>query len=362
MANNVTFKFGAYSAYKALAVKDANTLYFTNDTHQLFKGTVEYTKSAQLVDALPAVESAEQGVIYILKDTKVASIFNGVEFVQINKGVVLAIPTEGATDENLPTTKAVADYVNDKIAGVMGQKGKFVTDVTYAAGKLSVAKGDAAVETTLTGVVHEPTYDAETRTIKLPVYGGDELTINLGKDMVVTSGTYDAKEKTINLTISTGEVVKIPAAALVDVYTGGETATAKVAVSESNVITVDVKVSAAENNILEKKGDGLYVANPDAYTKAETDAAIKKVSDTLAGHESDAVAHITAGERTAWNAKAEVKYVDDAKQAAIDAAAGDATEKADAAREAAKTYADGLNTAMADRMSVVEGAIAWQTI
>lgn len=43
-----------------------------------------------------------------------------------------------------------------------------------------------------------------------------------------------------------------------------------------------------------------------------------------------------------------------AKQEAIDASAADATSKADAALEDAKEYADGLNTAMDDRVSAVE--------
>lgn len=210
--------------------------------------------------------------------------FNGSDFIQVTKEVITAIPASGATDDNIPSTKAVADYVSGKVAEVVGGKGVFVTDVTYNAGVLSVAKGDAPVTTTLTGVVHAPTYDAETRTIKMPVFGGDELTINLGKDMVVKSGAYNTATKEIQLTISTGEVVKIPAAALVDVYTGGASKTASVTVSDQNVISVDVKVSAAENNNIEIKEDGLYVANPDAYTKAQTDEKIKAANDALSGH------------------------------------------------------------------------------
>lgn len=224
------------------------------------------------------------------------------------------------------------------------------------------AKGDAPVTTTLTGVVHAPTYDAETRTIKMPVFGGDELTINLGKDMVVKSGAYNTATKEIQLTISTGEVVKIPAAALVDVYTGGASKTASVTVSDQNVISVDVKVSAAENNNIEIKEDGLYVANPDAYTKAQTDEKIKAANDALSGHSGDKVAHITAEERTAWNAKATTENVATAKSEAISAAATDAQKKADAALGSAKKYAAGLNTAMDTRVKAVEGQLTWQTI
>ena len=361
---NVNFSFGKYADYKALEVKDAGTLYFTSDTHQLFKGPVEYTKSVRIVENLPSAENGEQGVFYVKTPQMTVHAFNGSDFIQVTKEVVTAIPASGASDDNIPSTKAVADYVSGKVAEVMGQKGSFVTDVTYDAGVLTVDKGDAtaAVKTTLTGVVHAPTYDAETRTIKMPVFGGDELTINLGKDMVVKSGAYNAATKEIQLTISTGEVVKIPAAALVDVYTGGASNTASVTVSDQNVISVDVKVSAVENNNIEIKEDGLYVANPDAYTRAQTDEKIKAVNDALSGHSGDKVAHITAEERTAWNAKATIENVATAKSEAISAASTDAQNKANAALDSAKEYANGLNTAMDTRVNAVEGQLTWQTI
>ena len=149
-----------------------------------------------------------QGVVYVRTSDFTLHVFNGTSYIQLNKTTVTEIPAANASDDNVPTTKAVADYVDAKIEGVVGSKGVFVTDVTYNDGVLSVAKGGDPVATTLTGVVHAPTYDASTRTIKLPVFGGDELTIALGKDLVVTSGTYNAEDKNIELTITSGETVK----------------------------------------------------------------------------------------------------------------------------------------------------------
>lgn len=260
------------------------------------------------------------------------------------------------------TINVVEFYVNAKVAAVEGIKGKFVTDVTYNAGVLSVAKGDEPVTTTMTGIVHEPTYDAETRTIKLPVFGGDTLTIALGKDLVVKSGIYNTETHEIELTITTGEVIKIPVGSLIDIYIGVATSTATVTVSDDNKISVDVRVSAKANNSITIEEDGLYVAVPDAYTKSETDAKIKKVQDQLDGHSKDAVVHITAEERKAWNAKVSQDELTAAKSEVISAAAADATKKADAARDTAKTYADGLNTAMDNRVKNVEGALTWKAI
>ena len=361
MAINVSFAYGSKINYDALKVKDTNTLYFLTDTLQIFKGTEEYTKSCKLVATLP--ESGQiQGIIYVRTTDFTLHVYNGTEYVQLNKATVTAIPDTGATDDNVPTTKAVADYVTAKIEAVTGGKGLFVTDVKYADGKLSVAKGDTPVETVLTGVVHTPTYDAETRTIKLPVFGGDELDINLGKDLVVTSGKYDADSQEIQLTITSGDVIKIPVGSLIDIYTGIATSSATVTVNDQNQISVAVKVSANADNSITIEDDGLYVAVPDAYTKAQTDEKIKAVNDALTTHAADTVAHVTADERKTWNAKVSTDQLDAAKSAAIAAAAEDATTKADAARDAAKEYADGLNTAMGVRVTAAEKALTWQTI
>lgn len=356
----VKFSYGTKANYDVLSPKDMDTLYFTTDTLQLFKGTAEYTKSTKMVSSLPTTGQI-QGVIYFRMTDYTMHVWNGTEFIQLNRPNVTQIP-ESPSNDNVPTTKAVADYVQAKIEEVEGIKGKFVTDVTYKDGILSVAKGDDPITTTLTGVVHEPTYDSETRTIKLPVFGGDELTISLGKDLVVTSGTYNATDKNIELTITTGEVIKIPVGSLVDIYVGVATSTADVTVSDDNKISVKVKVSAKANNTLTIEDDGLYVSVPDAYTKAETDAKVKSVQDALTSHTSDTTVHITAAEREAWNAKPTQADLKNSHDDAVSVAAADATAKADAALTSAKGYADGLNTAMDTRVKNVEGALTWKNI
>lgn len=320
--NEVKFRLGTRANYQALAAKDTNTLYFLTDTLQIFKGTEEYTKSVKLVSALPAAGQV-QGVVYINTTDFSAHIYNGTEFVQINKTYATAIPAN-PTDDTVPTSKAVAAYVTNKIADVVGGVGTFVTDVAYtpASGTLSVAKGGEPVDTVLTGVVNKPAYDAATRTITLPVFGEDSLVIALGKDAFVESGSYNSADKTLDLVLTSGDEVHIPVGALVDIYTGLATPSAVVTVSADNKISVNVKVSAAANNAVTMEEDGLYAALPDAYTKAETDARIKAVSD----------------------------------------AAADAAAKADKALADAKAYADGLNETMGERISAVETSLQWQSI
>lgn len=79
-------------------------------------------------------------------------------------------------------------------------------------------------------------------------------------------------------------------------------------------------------------------------------------------HTANADIHVTKEQKATWDAKVGTEQLAAAKSEAIAAAAADATTKADAARDAAKEYADGLNTAMDTRVKVVEGAITWKTI
>ena len=361
MNDNVRFEYGTKDRYNALSTKNSNTIYFITDTLEIFKGTNEYTKGCKLVSSLPSVGQL-QGVVYIRTTDFTAHVYNGTEFIQITKGIVEKIPDTGASNDNTPTTKAVADYVDAKVNNVMGVQGKFVTDVTYSDGVLSVSKNGEAVPTTLTGVVHAPTYDADTRTIKLPVFGGDELSISLGKDLVVKSGIYNAVSKNIELTITSGDVIKIPVGSLIDIYTGLATASATVSVSNDNKISVSVRVSAKANNSITIEEDGLYVAVPDAYTKAETDEKVKAVKDAISGHESNAGIHVTKAQKTSWDAKVSSDQLNTAKSEVLSAASDDATKKATAALTSAKSYADNLNTAMDTRVKVVESSITWKKL
>ena len=360
--NEVKFLYGTKANYETLQTKDSNTLYFLTDTLQIFRGSEEYTKSTKLVSALPTTGQV-QGVIYVNTTDFSMHIYNGAEFIRLNKTYATTI-SDASTDDTIPTTKAVATYVTNKIADVVGGVGTFVTDVTYApaSGTLSVAKGGEPVNTVLTGVVNKPTYDATTRTITLPVFGQDSLVIALGKDAFVESGSYNAETESIDLVLTSGDEVHIPVGSLITIFTGLATPSATVTVSADNKISVNVKVSATANNAITIEEDGLYVALPDAYTKAETDAKIKVVSDSLTEHTSNTDIHVTTAQKTEWSNKATVEQVTAAKDAAIAAAAEDATTKANKALSDAKTYADGLNTTMGERVGVVESALQWKTI
>ena len=148
------------------------------------------------------------------------------------------------------------------------------------------------------GSVKNPTYDAETRKITLPVLQADGTTqnveINLGKDMVVTSGVYNTETQEIELTLTDGSVVKIPAANLVDVYTGGETETVTVAVSEDNVITASVKVSTTLGNVLKVDADGGLIVHEDDFTQVWNSISTLSTKVGDLGESADVPAYVAA--------------------------------------------------------------------
>lgn len=117
-------------------------------------------------------------------------------------------------------------------------------------------EGGASSEVAMTGIAHAPVYNSVDMKLIIPVFGQDDVVVNIPKDNFVRSGRYEAeydlpdggKGPAIVLVVdnedtdsdkTTREIV-IPAAALVDVYTGKTSATAKVTVAENNEIGVDV--------------------------------------------------------------------------------------------------------------------------
>lgn len=108
---------------------------------------------------------------------------------------------------------------------------------------------------------------------------------------------------------------------LIDIYTGGATASTTTNVSADNKITVDVKVSAETGNTIATKDDGLYVPDVTVATGSAngtiavngTDVAVKGYSDLAAavGTNTDAIAVLNGGETTEGSvAKAIKDYKD----------------------------------------------------
>lgn len=243
--NLPSFWCNTQSAYDAISTKDSNKLYFTTDTLRLFKGTAEYTKTAKIVTADPV--SPEAGVIYINTSTGDIKSYTGTEFVTL---VSSAAITNDSTELAAPTTKAIVEYIKTALATA----------------KVNVSYDDDSKTLTVNGEGNKingfiTDFKIEDKVLKITTSGKEEpFSVDLPIDDVVSSGTYNTDTQNIELTLTSGGVVYVPAADLVDIYTGDETSTVSVDVGEDNVITANVKVSKELGNVISVKDDGIYAS------------------------------------------------------------------------------------------------------
>jgi len=63
-----------------------------------------------------------------------------------------------------------------------------VSDVTYNNGTLTVVKSSGGIETTLSHVAHDVSYDVATQTLTVPMFGDESLSINFAQISSVSGG------------------------------------------------------------------------------------------------------------------------------------------------------------------------------
>ena len=360
--------FGTYANYAALEAKDANKLYFTSDTRQLFKGSDLMTEALREVTTRP--ETPAQGVIYHVAG-KTLEMWNGSKWTVLVPEIVTELSD---SDAAIPTSKAAKTYIDKAIAD-MTKGGDVVQSVVAgdADAKLSVTTGGVAADVVVPGVVTTPTYDATTRTITLPVSTGDDVVIALGKDIFIDTtaqNKYNPDTKNIELYLNDGKEgtaatkIEIPAAGLVDVYTGGATATATVTVSDGNVITANVKLSTDAKNALTTDGqNGLILDLTEvntAITKAQAaaDAAQKDATKALADAKTanDAIGVLNGDKTVEGSVKKQIA----AAQAALETKITEAKTQADKGVTDAATAQTAADNAQAAVDGVIAG-IGWGT-
>lgn len=206
-------------------------------------------------------------------------------------------------------------------------------------------------------------------------------TINIPKDMVVESGSVvdladgevegHAAGKYIKLVLQNVEApLYIAVASLVDIYVAKADAAQVQVEINSTTREISAHIVAGSVTSVELADNAVITAKiaDNNVTKAKLSAEVQASLDKADVAESNANAY-TDGKDSAMDLR--VKALEDAltgsgdgtveekiaaaKQEAIDAAAADATSKANTAEANAKKHADDLNTAMDARMQAVEG-------
>ena len=162
-------------------------------------------------------------------------------------------------------------------------------------GTLVVTKGEKNTTVALNGVVVDPTWDPAQRILTLPnTTDGKAITINFGKDMVVTSGSYDATEKELVLVIGedSANTVRIPVESLVDTYNASEDTAGAVQITvENHAIKGSILVDGS--SVL-KIVDGKLTIDLTNYVTTEVfnelEARVDTLEEDVADHEERIVA------------------------------------------------------------------------
>ena len=375
MAANITIanilKAGLQAAYNQLETKDAGTLYFCTDTGKMYKGDVDFTESVKVVATKPTTPVA--GKVYIIQDTNTVESYDGSAWHTITPAVSAQVGLS-STDDTVPTSKAVYDFVTKIAETITGSDKVIVSMDSTTPGKVTYKTADEKPhEFDLTGVNTGVQYDATTRKFTFHTVGSDDLVVELGKDIFVDptgDNSYHPDTKEIWLTLNNGldgtaaTVIKIPAAGLVNILTGETSSSVKVTVDNaSGKIKAEAVVKAnAEGftNALKLDDGGLYVDLSGYTTTVDLtekltalEAKITKAQNA-ADANTTAIATINGDENTEGSF---AKAIADAKKA-IDttvSAAKDQADKGVADAAAAQSTAN----QNAENITAISDAVKW---
>lgn len=275
----ITWHYITRAVYDAAQAseKTSDKLYYLSDTHEIYRGTENFTESVILYSTEPAVKAI--GKLYINETTLEGRIWNGTVWKTVIQPVQAAIITGDTTKP--VSSKAVEDYVGTEIAKVTGSDG-LVSGVSYTAGTntLTVTMADTSTEDIpLTNVAADLVYDKVTGLLQVKNASGTTIGtgINLDLERFVSEAAYDSETKKITLKFNdAGTPLEIDVGDLVDTYTAANSETVALTVT-GNEFKAEAIVAATEGNMLQKTASGLFVAATDISGKVD------KVASAVAG-------------------------------------------------------------------------------
>ena len=351
--------------YAALAEKNAEGLYFIKDTGEIYLGEQSYTQSVIFYGTGTTPEARPEkgafGKLYIDITTLQGFVWNGTEYKEVIKKVETAVD---ANTDNPVSAKAVKTYVDNLVGTGTADCIKTVAwDETNV--QLKVTKKDeSVVNVPLTKIATVLEYDGGTGNLTLKDHAGSQLSqVNIPLDNFVKSGKYDSVTKEIVLTMQNANEVRIPAAALVDVYTGTTTNSGTVTVSPENQISFDIKLDPSPDNKLTVSEAGLKVTHDDG----------NKMDKVGTGHENEILAADATGNAKASGLKAGGATLTNndavtlATEAAVEAVRASLQTNIDAKVDKTSIVAEAVNEKGADATKVVSekamvAALTWQTV
>lgn len=329
----VKFRVGDYASYTGLGAKDQDTLYFITDLRQIFKGDVPYTGGIyKTVTSFP--DSGDVNTLYVNTANGQVCYWDGTQYVTVVKATGQTI--SGAGDNNtLPTTKAVVDYVAAQIAGqdISGLVGR----IEAAEGEIDTLQGQmGVVQGKGEGSIKKALSDAKAYADSLaPNYAAAEHT----HEMDDVTGLSDA------LALKADKATTLAGYGITDAYTSSQT-DSKIAAAiaaaphlKRTIVEQLPEVEEADENTIYMVGTGAG-SEDSAY---EEYMVINGAFERIGTSDVDLTHYATK------------EYADQAEADAISTAATDATQKANTAKQNAKTYADSLIAGLDVEDTEVEG-------
>ena len=303
MSYNQIHRFGTQAEYEALKTAgslNSNYLYFTSDTGKLYKGTIDYTNSLIKIASVPA--TGVDGKIYYETGSGQIKTYIDNEWVVLSYPLTTSIDSQDPSNAKVASEAAIVSYVENMVGGdgVVADIKQKMNAGTAVAGTLTVTKGDASTfDVTMTGTAINPSWDAETRVLTIPVAGGTTVTANIGKDIFLDPGAgknyFDSETKEIVLTLNDDPenptVIRIPASALYNDYTGETTNSGTVSIDgTTHSISFDLNINDSAANALVLDQDGLMVD----LSNYATTAALDGVRESLQGQINNTTATLAA--------------------------------------------------------------------
>ena len=326
------------AAYGSLDPKQPDTIYFVTDARRIYMGSKEY--GLQVVSGTrPGTGSLN--TLYIDPTAHTISYWNGTGYDSLE--IPFGTSISGAGDDaHLATTKAVVDYVTAQLAdldvsALEGRVDTLETEMDTAQGDITTIKGQiTTINGEGEGSIKKALNDAKSYTDQKVAEKADLEHTHEIDDVTGLQAALDGKA---------AKAITLAGYGITDAYTKGET--------DSAIAAAVAAAPHLKRTIVEEL--------PDA---GEADDNTIYMVGTGAGSEDSAYEEymlINGAFEKIGSSKvdltnyAEKTYVDSAKQEAISTAAGDATSKANAAEQNAKTYADGLIAGLDVEDSAVEG-------
>lgn len=272
------FFYGTQAEYDGLASKSSTALYFTSDTHKIYKGGLDYSE-AIIVQAERPITGIVAGKLYYFTNTHTLETYNSSEWKVLSYPVATSISVS-STNSEVASAKAVYDYVDSQISSLAASSAvvsSIASKMTTAAGENNTTVSvpvDATITYTMAdnatthdvvvkGVVTTPTWNGVSRVLTLPVAGGETVTVNIGKDIFIDSTAqngYNASTGNIELYLNDGDgsheptKIEVPASSLVDTYVADNSAANGVNIAISGT-SVSASVILAEDVT---SGEGQY--------------------------------------------------------------------------------------------------------